>query len=98
MLVKVYQGEIQNLIINMPPRSGKTEILNTFCEWTLTKHPESKNIMTSYSDTLVTNNSQSIRDMLKSQEHLNLFGIETKKDSTAKKLWKTNLDGGLYAV
>ena len=98
LLIQVYNGEIQNLIINMPPRSGKTEILNTFCEWTLTKHPESKNIMTSYSDTLVTNNSQSIRDMLKSKEHQELFNIETKKDSTAKKLWKTNLDGGLYAV
>lgn len=98
LLIQVYQGDIQNLIINMPPRSGKTEILNTFCEWTLTKHPESKNIMTSYSDTLVTNNSQSIRDMLKSQEHIELFNIETKKDSTSKKLWKTICDGGLYAV
>jgi predicted phage terminase large subunit-like protein len=97
-LIRVYQQETKNLIINMPPRSGKTEILNTFCEWTLTKHPESKNIMTSYSDTLVTNNSQSIRDMIRSNEHQQLFGIETKKDSTAKKLWKTNKDGGLYAV
>lgn len=41
-LIKVYIGEIKNLIINMPPRSGKTEILNTFSEWTLTKHPNSK--------------------------------------------------------
>lgn len=97
-LIRVYQGDIKNLIINMPPRSGKTEILNTFSEWTLTKHPNSKNIMTSYSDTLVTNNSQSIRDMLMSAEHKELFNIETKKDSTAKKLWKTEQGGGLYAV
>ena len=97
-LIRVYEGETKNLIINMPPRSGKTEILNTFSEWTLTKHPNSKNIMTSYSDTLVTNNSQSIRDMIASKEHQELFAIETKKDSTAKKLWKTSEDGGLYAV
>lgn len=97
-LIKVYTGEIKNLIVNMPPRCGKTEILNTFSEWTLTKHPNSKNIMTSYSDTLVTNNSQSIRDMLMSFEHRELFNIETKKDSTAKKLWKTEAGGGLYAV
>lgn len=97
-LIKVYIGEIKNLIINMPPRSGKTEILNTFSEWTLTKHPNSKNIMTSYSDTLVTNNSQAIRDMIASAEHQELFAIETKKDSTAKKLWKTEQGGGLYAV
>lgn len=75
-----------------------TELLNTFSEWTLTKVPQSKNIMTSYSDTLVTNNSQAIRDMIMSQEHQEMFSIETKKDSTAKKLWKTSLDGGLYAV
>ena len=97
-LIRVYNGESKNLIINMPPRSGKTEILNTFCEWTLTKHPESKNIMTSYSDTLVTNNSQAIRDMIRSNEHKSLFALETNKDSTAKKLWKTNKNGGLYAV
>lgn len=97
-LIRVYLGQTKNLIINMPPRSGKTEILNTFSEWTITKHPKSKNIMTSYSDTLVTNNSQQIRDMIRSVEHQKLFGIETKKDSTAKKLWKTSQEGGLYAV
>lgn len=97
-LIRVYTGDIKNLIINMPPRSGKTEILNTFSEWTITKHPKSKNIMTSYSDTLVTNNSQQIRDMINSQEHKQLFNIETKKDSTAKKLWKTSQGGGMYAV
>ena len=97
-LIKIYTGEIKNLIINMPPRSGKTEILNTFSEWTLTKHPNSKNIMTSYSDMLVTNNSQAIRDFIMSDEHKELFGIETLKSSTAKKLWKTEQGGGLYAV
>jgi predicted phage terminase large subunit-like protein len=36
--------------------------------------------------------------MISSLEHRELFGIETKKDSTAKKLWKTEQGGGLYAV
>ena len=82
----------------MPPRSGKTEIINTFIEWSITKHPKSKYIMTSYSDTLVANSSQQIRDMINSLEHKELFNLETKKDTQSKKLWKTNLNGGVYAV
>ena len=97
-LIKVYKGEIKKLVINMPPRSGKTEIVNTFIEWTITKHPQSKYIMTSYSDTLVANSSQQIRDMINSLEHKSLFEIETKKDTQSKKLWKTNANGGVYAV
>lgn len=97
-LIKVYKGEIKKLVINMPPRSGKTEIVNTFIEWSMTKHPNSKYIMTSYSDTLVANSSQQIRDMINSLEHKSLFEIETKKDTQSKKLWKTNANGGVYAV
>ena len=97
-LIKVYLGETKKLIINMPPRSGKTEMVNIFIEWTLTKHPNSKYIMTSYSDILVSNSSQQIRDMFNSQEHKSLFGIETKKDTQSKKLWKTEQGGGVYAV
>lgn len=97
-LIRCYLGEIQNLCITVPPRSGKTTIVSIFLEWTITKHQEAKNIMTSYSDTLVSNTSQSIRDMLNSNEHKQLFNIETKKDSQSKKLWKTSLDGGIYAV
>ena len=97
-LIKVYLGEIKNLIINMPPRSGKTEIVNIFVEWTITKHPIAKYIMTSYSDTLVSSSSQQIRDMLNSNEHKELFGIDTKKDTQSKKLWKTEQGGGVYAV
>ena len=97
-LIQVYQGNIKKLIINMPPRSGKTEIINTFIEWSITKHPQSKYIMTSYSDTLVANSSQQIRDMINSQEHKSYFNLETKKDTQSKKLWKTSLNGGVYAV
>ena len=97
-LVEVYKGNIKKLVINMPPRSGKTEIVNTFIEWTITKHPQSKYIMTSYSDTLVANSSQQIRDTINSLEHKDLFNLETKKDTQSKKLWKTNVNGGVYAV
>ena len=97
-LTNVYLGKSKKLVINMPPRSGKTEIVNSFIEWTITKHPQSKYIMTSYSDTLVANSSQQIRDTINSLEHKELFNLETKKDTQGKKLWKTNENGGVYAV
>lgn len=97
-LIDIYNGKIRNLIINIPPRGGKTEILNTFLEWTLTKHPNSQNIITSYSDTLALRNSQSVRDMFNTIEHKELFNIEINKDSTAKKYWITKNNGHIYAV
>lgn len=96
-LIRVYTTK-RNLIINLPPRFGKTEMVNTFIEWTITKHPGSNNILTSYSDNLVMQNSQQIRDMLNSHEHKEMFDIETKKDTQSKKLWKTDKNGGVYAV
>ena len=97
-LIEVYQGNIKKLVVNMPPRSGKTEIVNSFIEWTITNYPKSKYIMTSYSDTLVANSSQQIRDTINSLEHKELFNLETKKDTQSKKLWKTSENGGVYAV
>ena len=57
-LHKVVSGEIKRLIINMPPRYGKTEeaVIN-FIAYGLAINPASKFIHLSYSDDLVLDNS-----------------------------------------
>ena len=41
-LEKVYNGETKRLIINIPPRYGKTELaVKCFIAWSLAKNPQS---------------------------------------------------------
>ena len=50
-LESVYNGQIKRLIINIPPRYGKTELaIKMFISWCLAKNPSSKFIHLSYSD------------------------------------------------
>ena len=40
-LMRVYRGECKRLIINIPPRYSKTEIVKGFAAWALGKSPDS---------------------------------------------------------
>lgn len=98
-LTKVYNGEIKRLIINMPPRYGKTEIsVINFPAWCLARNPDCKFIHTSYSKDLAINNSAQIRELIKSEYYQELFKLQLKGDSDAKHKWDTITNGGMYAV
>lgn len=96
-LMSVYRGEVQNLIINIPPRHSKTELaVIMFSAWCLMKNPRSEFIHLSYSNGLALDNSDRVRDILKSQEFQQLWphiGIKANKD--AKGSWSTT-DGGVF--
>jgi len=64
-LVAVARGETTRLIINIPPRYGKTLIVvKMFVSWTLANNPRAKFIHLSYSDELALDNSAEIRDIV----------------------------------
>jgi len=50
------------LLINMPPRFGKTRTLVNFCKWILGKNPEERIIATSYNDDVASEFSKYTRD------------------------------------
>lgn len=96
---KVLNGETTRLIINMPPRYGKTElVVKSFMALGFALNPKCKFIHTSYSDVLALDNSESVRDLIKSDIYQTLFPIKTKKDSDAKSKWYTESGGGVYAT
>lgn len=98
-LMKVYRGEITYLIINLPPRYTKTEIvIKAFVSWALAKNPKCKFIHLSYSDELALDNSSAIREIVQSDEYQNYWPMELKKDSDAKKKWFNVDGGGVYAT
>ena len=60
-LEKVVTGQITRLIINVPPRSGKTEVaVKNFITWCMGNFPDSEFIHASYSKTLAASNTAEV--------------------------------------
>ncbi len=98
-LEAVYRGEITRLIINIPPRYGKTElVIKIFISWCLAKVPQSKFIHLSYSDTLALDNSSQTKEYIQSDAFQCLWSMDLKKDAQSKKKWFNEYGGGMYAT
>lgn len=98
-LDRVFTGECTRLMINLPPRYSKTEMLKAFVKKGLAINPASKYIMLSYSANLALDNSERIKDSVASDWYQALFPwVEIKKDSHSKQKWYTTAGGGVYAT
>lgn len=89
-LEKCYRGEITRLIINIPPRHGKTEMITKcFPAWVLGKKPDTKIIVTGYSSTLTQQFSLEAKDIVTSEVYKNVFprhhGI--REEQNTKEYW-----------
>lgn len=91
-----YYNDTQVLIINMPPRTGKSFTSSQFVEWVLGKNPKYKIMLGTYNETLSTSFSTSVRDTI-SEQKANPFGIvyndifpntKIKRGDGAKNLWR----------
>lgn len=98
LLERVIRGEAQHVIINIPPRFGKTEIVSKlFIGYGLTVNPRANFIEVSYSDKLVLKNSRELNDLMREEFHKALFPECTPK-SIGAEYWTTAEGGSLYAV
>jgi predicted phage terminase large subunit-like protein len=99
-LMRVWRGEIQNLIINVPPRYSKTElVIILFSAWCYVKNPRCEFIHLSYADTLVLENSDAIRSIIKSAAFRQLWpDLSVKESKDSKKAWETLEGGKFYAT
>lgn len=97
-LTKVFLGDIKRLIINVPPRYGKSEMLMSFVAWTLAHFPDSNFIYTSYSHSLATQQTKTIRKLLSLYEYQKLFGVSLSPDSSAKDNFELIQGGSVYAA
>lgn len=94
-LVKVEAGEIDRLIINLPPQEGKSTRVTTIGPlWFLTKNPDRRIAIVSYAQDLADEFGRNIRNHVASNngedETLDL-GLRVAKDNGAARRWK--LDG-----
>lgn len=99
-LMRVFRGECRRLIVNIPPRYGKTEIaVINFMGWALGHVPDAEFIHTSYSGRLAGGNSLQTRELVAHEAYREIFpGTLLKGDSKARDEWRTTEGGCVYAV
>lgn len=93
VLQRVADGEINRLMVFMPPRHGKSETVSRlFSAYYLHRHPERWIAITSYAAELAFTLSRAARDNYLSA------GGSLKEDAAAVKHWETGQGGGLWAT
>ena len=99
-LQRVYTGRTTRLIINVPPRSGKTEVaVKAFIAWAMGLSPDSEFIHASYSKRLATANAYDIRAMMQHEAYKLVFPwLKLQDDSKAKDEFRTTAGGIVYAT
>ena len=86
LLISVNNGELDRLIINMPPRHGKSMFTSHyFPAWYLGRNPDKKVILASYESTFAASWGAAARDVL--MEYGNsVFNISVADDTTVRGL------------
>ena len=99
-LERVVLGKCNRLIINIPPRSGKTDLaVVNFVPWCMGNFPEAEFIHASYSKRLATNNTYNARALMNNEAYSEIFGApEFQGDSNAKDEFRTAQGGIVYAT
>jgi hypothetical protein len=89
-LEAVERGEIKRLMIEMPPRHGKTEEVSVkFPAWLLGRHPDWPVIDASYASDLSEKSSSACRDLVRSERYAQVFPLlRVKGDTKAKAFWQ----------
>lgn len=98
-LEAVERGDIDRLMINMPPRHGKSELASRrFPAWFLGKHPEKSIIAASYNSDLATDFGRQVRNIVGAKEFSNVFAVTLAEDSRAANRWNTDAGGSYVAA
>lgn len=95
----VLNGKCNKLIINIFPRSGKTEIaVKNFIAMGLAVNPAARFIHLSYSANLAQDNSIAVKQIVQSEAYQALYPTRITYGKNMKSQWDTDQGGGLYAT
>ena len=93
-LQKVIDGDITRLIMVIPPRHSKSELVSVMTPaYAFVNNKRSEVIQTTYSDSLCRDMSTGVRDILFSEEFEQLFGLRLRPDKSAINGWQI-VNGG----
>lgn len=98
-LEAVERGEIDRLMIFMPPRHGKSELASKrFPAWCLGRDPKRQIIAASYNSDLANDFGRNVRNLVAEPEFSQVFpGVTLAPDSQAANRMNTN-HGGTYVA
>ncbi len=97
-LTQTLEGEMPLLLINIPPRYGKTELLIHFVAWCLSRYPDSQFLYVSYSHSLAKKQTQTIRQIMTLPQYKKLFDVHLSDVSSAKDNFETTQGGCVFAA
>lgn len=98
-LERVERGELKRLIVNMPPRHGKSELVSVnFPAWCMGKNKDRSIIAASYAASLAQDFGRKVRNIMDDSDYKTLFDTRLAEDSQAKGSWATNGRGEYNAA
>lgn len=109
-LEAIERHELKRLIVLMPPRHGKSELISLrFSCWYLARHPEDYIVQAGYAESIALTHSRQARDIFISPEMMRLFpDIHHRPERAGQELivperqaaheWGTKQGGSYYAV
>lgn len=90
--------ETQRLIINVSPGSGKSTLVSMWVAWTMATYPDSRFLYISYSKTLASKHTESIKRIIQLPHYKYLFDVSIRHDSKAREFFQTTAGGSVAAV
>ncbi len=99
-LEAVERGDIDRLMVFMPPRHGKSEKSSKrFPAWYLGRNPKRQIIAASYNSDLATDFGREVRNIMASPEYGDVYpAVSLRQDSRAADRMNTSAGGAYFAV
>lgn len=97
-LVEAVNGERKRILISMPPRHGKSELISYWLPiWFLATHPKGRVILTSYESDFATSWGRRVRNAI-THEYAEELGLAVDDTSHAADRWNLMSGGGMICV
>lgn len=99
-LSKIESGEIKRLMINVPPRFGKSYLVSTiFPTWYLGRNPDKNIIFSTYGQSLADDFGRQVRNIVQDEKFRFVFpNVKLADDSASVKKFAVSQGGIYYAI
>ena len=96
---KLASGEINRLIINMPPRHTKSEFASYLLPaWMVGRDPKLKIIQATHTAELAIRFGRKAKNLIDSEDYTKIFKTRLQEDSKAAGRWETSQGGEYFAA
>lgn len=96
-LVDVFKGKTTRLMINVPPGWGKSTLCQSFIAWAFAHYPDCRFLYISHSYELAASHTHTVKKILQLPEYKTLFGVDLRRDQSAKDFFETTAGGACAA-